>query len=202
MSAEYVPAPETTSGGDTGTASTAGATESLDPPATSSPEKSDGSTTTSTDESGDPSTTSDSQASVSTLRFSVRTSSLGGTYQPRNVGAIWIETPEGEFVRTLKKWGTIRSRWLSRWNETSDGNVIDAVTAATRPDHETHQVDWDLTAPMGAEVERGPYVIVTEITDRSGPGDTLELTFDTRDKPTALSPPDTDHFHDIELTMQ
>ncbi len=139
---------------------------------------------------------------VERVRLSVRTSPQGGPFQPRNVGAIWVEDGAGVFVKTLAKWGTLRDRWLGRWREASDENVVDAVTGATLSSHETHDVAWDLTAVDGHALEPGAYVIIVEVTDRSGMGAALELPFITAEGPVSTTPEGTEFFHDVKLTIE
>lgn len=139
---------------------------------------------------------------VEQVRLTVRTSEQGGPYRPRNVGAIWIEDGGGAFVKTLEKWGTIRDRWLGRWREASDRNVVDAVTSATLPAHETHEVVWDLRDAEGHEAEPGEYVVLIEVTDRSGPGAVLEIRFGTGQGPMMLAPEETEHYHDLVLVVE
>lgn len=139
---------------------------------------------------------------VERVRFRVRTSPQGGPFRPRNVGAIWIEDADRAFVKTLAKWGTIRDRWLDRWRTASNEDVVDAVTGATLSNHETHEVVWDLTAVDGHAVEPGAYVIIVEVTDRSGSGAALELPFVTAEGPVSLMPEDAEFFHDVVLDVE
>jgi hypothetical protein len=140
--------------------------------------------------------------SVSALRFSVLTSPAGGKFAPRNVGAIWIQDASGGFVRTLERWGKKRAKWLQRFNAVSGGNVVDAVTGATLQTHETHEVTWDLTDLGGCEVPHGSYTVSLELTDRSGPGVTLDVPFEKSPEGTTVQPEDAPSFHEILLTVE
>jgi len=54
-------------------------------------------------------------ANSGSLSFDVVTVNQGGWFAPRNVGAIWIEDSSGKFVKTLKVWAAIRSRYLTKF---------------------------------------------------------------------------------------
>lgn len=146
---------------------------------------------------------SDTQAcTCDEVTFTVRTTAPGGKYQPRNVGAIWIEDGDGGFVKTLSRWGTLRARWLSRWNDASDGDVTDAITGATLSSHETHAVTWDLTDTQGDRIGDGEYSVVIELTDKSGPGPSLDVPFTVGDEPLMVDPEGAAHFHDMRLVFE
>ncbi|MBK9033260.1 MAG: hypothetical protein IPL61_18640 [Myxococcales bacterium] len=68
---------------------------------------------------------------LSALRIVVRTTPFGGRYQPKNIGAIWIETASGQYVKTVKRWANRRLRYLTRYNAASGGDITDAITGAT-----------------------------------------------------------------------
>jgi hypothetical protein len=44
---------------------------------------------------------------VTSLTFDVTTKAPGGRYQPRNVGAIWVEDSSGKLVKSLEVWAGI-----------------------------------------------------------------------------------------------
>ena len=139
---------------------------------------------------------------LSKLHVVVRTSAFGGRYAPRNVGAIWIETASGTFVKTLEKWGSTRSRYIVRWNAASGGNVVDAVTSATLQSHVTHDRTWNLTDKTTCEIKTGTYRVVVEHTDRDGPGATIEIPFTKDQTAVTLMPTDATNFHDMLLELQ
>jgi hypothetical protein len=136
------------------------------------------------------------------LVVSVRTTNAGGRYAPRNVGVIWIEDGNGRFVKTLKRWGKLRAKWLQRFNGVSMGDVTDAVTSATLAMHQTHQVIWDLTDRSGCEVDDGPYQLWLEIADRSGTGKAASVPFTKQQDGFTLMPEDTQTFHEMSLLLR
>jgi hypothetical protein len=87
------------------------------------------------------------------------------TFAPRNIVAVWIEKPNGTFVRTLAQWAMTRKQYLLAWNTSSKGNNVDAVTGATFPAHGTRMVTWDLTDANKAKVPNGMYVVKLELAD-------------------------------------
>lgn len=52
------------------------------------------------------------QSADQTVKFTVRTTTPGGNFSPRNIGAIWIEDSNGQFVKTLKRWADRRKQYL------------------------------------------------------------------------------------------
>lgn len=138
---------------------------------------------------------------LSALHVRVRTTSIGGRFAPRNVGAIWIERSSGEFVRTVERWGGVRAKWLLRFVESSGGNVVDAITGPTLISHPTHEVTWDLRALDRCEIAAGDYQVVFELTDRNGAGDSLVVPFAKDQSAQTIRGPDAPHFHDVELAL-
>ena len=59
--------------------------------------------------------------SAGTLTIDFTTVNQHGMYAPANVGAVWIETSTGMFVRTLERWAGIRAAYLRRWAMASGG---------------------------------------------------------------------------------
>lgn len=136
------------------------------------------------------------------LHFRVRTSSAGGKFAPRNVGAIWIQDGAGAFVKTLERWGTTRAKWLVTFNEASGGDVVDAITGATKIAHETHEVTWTLDDAAGCPAAPGDHAIWIEMTDKSGPGVTLNVPFVLATPGQDLFPEDAPTFHDMALQWE
>lgn len=123
-----------------------------------------------------------SDAPTDELRAQWRTRSYGGEYARENVGAAWIETSGGAFVRTLIVWAEVRREHLVRWQSSSDGNVVDAMTSATRGGHRTSDVAWDLRDAEGQSPPAGEYKLMLEFTESNSnkgdpPGPRLELPF-------------------------
>lgn len=138
---------------------------------------------------------------LSRLAVRVRTTPFGGTFAPRNVGAIWVERADGTFVRTLKRWARVRGRWLQRFNASARGNVVDAITSATLAAHTTHEVSWDLLDFEDCEIDNGAYQVVFELTDRNGAGESLAIPFTKGDAAISLAPAETRVFHDLSIEL-
>lgn len=128
-------------------------------------------------------------------RVEVTTISYRGEYAPENVGAIWITTASGAFVRTLDVWGSKRLKHAVAWLASSNGNDVDAVTGATRKSAGGHVVAWDCRDAQGAKVAPGAYVVNLEFTEEnssedSPPGPHRLLPFDVASSVSAASAPD------------
>lgn len=139
---------------------------------------------------------------LSALRIHVRTSSFGGRFAPRNVGAIWIEDRDGDFVKTVKRWGQTRAKWLTRFVAASDENLVDAITGATLPVHQTHDATWNLMDLAHCEIGAGEYRVVFEMTERSGTGELVAVPFVKDQTPSTTSPGDTPYFHDLQFVLE
>lgn len=134
------------------------------------------------------------------VTFKVTTSSPGGKYSPKNIGAIWIENASGDFVKTLKLWADRRKQYLYTWNSASGGNTVDATTGSTRSSHGTHEVSWDLTDKNGNRVQDGDYSLIVEMTDEHSQGPLASFKFPVGEASNTLTPTDKDYFHNIELS--
>lgn len=105
------------------------------------------------------------------LTVSFRTAAVGGGYTPKNIVAIWIEGPTvgqtpGPFVKTIGRWANIERDHLIAWQAKAGLNDADAVTGATRADHQMKlSVDWDLKNKQGTLVPDGTYTIRIETSD-------------------------------------
>ncbi len=99
------------------------------------------------------------------VTFTVQTKSYGGRYGPRNVGAIWVETKSGKFVKTLTEWGYFRYGNLVKWRADTNFNKVDAITSATAFSATTHTGKWDYTDVNGHGVADGQYQFVVEFTE-------------------------------------
>ena len=139
---------------------------------------------------------------LSSLSIRVRTTAFGGRYAPRNIGAIWIETAAGQFVKTIERWGKTRARYLTRFNTSSGGNIVDAITSATLSNHTTHERMWNLSDKTECEVPAGSYKVVIEMTDRDGPGTSLEIPWTKGTAPQTFPATDNTYFHDLLLDVK
>jgi hypothetical protein len=134
-----------------------------------------------------------------TLEFSVRTVELGGRFAPRNIGAIWVESSSGSFVKTLALWARTRERYLVNFLDATNGDTTDAITSATLNSQQTHDVSWDLTDSAGQSAPDGDYRIRVEMTDDNGEGDVTSISFTKGATPQTMSPSDTQHFVSMSL---
>ena len=107
------------------------------------------------------------------LTVSARTVGIGGQYSPQNVVAVWIQGPAvnnnpGPFVKTIQRWAGQRAIHLVAWRAAAGPNDTDAVSGATRLDHNTPlSIEWDLKDKLGALVPDGIYTIRFETADQS-----------------------------------
>ena len=139
---------------------------------------------------------------LSGLRIVVRTTQFGGRYKPKNIGAIWIETASGQYVKTVKRWALRRLRYLTRLAAASNGNVTDAITGATLSSHITHDVTWNLNNLQGCEIPAGDYRVVMELTDQDAPGAYATFPFTKGTTAVTLHPTETAQFHDLTLELR
>lgn len=136
------------------------------------------------------------------LQISVRTVSASGRFRPRNAGAIWIERDDGTWVKTVERWGVRRAKWLTAFNESSGGDVTDAITSATLPMHRVHELTWDLTDKSGCEIDNGSYLLRLELTDMSSTGETASVPFEKADDAITWMPEDQAVFRDMSLRLE
>ncbi|APR82054.1 Hypothetical protein A7982_07403 [Minicystis rosea] len=136
-----------------------------------------------------------------TLAVSFTTATFGGEYSPRNVGAVWVENGQGAFVKTLEVWAVKRIKYLTKWRAASGGNVVDAVTGATRSKHGSHALTWDITDVGGNVVPDGTYRVNVEFTEYNGSGKTTLLEFVKGAAPVDLVPADLPNFKGQHLTF-
>ena len=136
------------------------------------------------------------------MRIRVRTTTANGRYSPRNIGAIWIETEQGTFVKTIERWAGTRARWLTKFNASSASNLIDAVTSATQNQHTTHDRVWNLDDVMRCEILPGNYRVMVEMTDKNGTGPSTTIPFTMNGTAMTVSPPEATNFHDLLIELQ
>ena len=141
-------------------------------------------------------------SAVTSLAFEVTTKPIGGKYQPKNVGAIWVADASGKLVKTLEVWAATRVRYLSAYNKTRAGMSVDATSRATLPNHRVHRVTWDLTDRSGAPVPKGEYTLSLELTDADAAGKTTSIDFDTGGSASTRMPPDSACFTEMRLELK
>jgi hypothetical protein len=139
---------------------------------------------------------------VTSLRFEVTTSAVGGRYQPKNIGAIWIEDDGGAVIKTLEVWAKTRRRYLTGYLGAMAGGTVDVTASATLSRHQTHTVTWDLKDKAGNVVMPGAYRLRMELTDRDSAGRSHVVDFDTRQGAMTLTPPDAPSFGALQIALQ
>jgi flagellar hook assembly protein FlgD len=97
-----------------------------------------------------------------TLTFTVKSITNNSTYSPKNVIAIWIKDAQGNFVVSRKVMANSRKNHLVKWNASSAGNSVSAITGSTLTSHQTHTITWDGKNAAGIEMQDGLYQIWVE----------------------------------------
>lgn len=166
-------------------------------------DESDGENDSSKDEGNE----DDSEPNDNEMSIKFTTVSPKGKYAPRNVGAVWVEDEDGEFVRTIKVWAKKREQHLVEWQKASGGDRTDAVSGATIKSHETHSISWDLKDLKGERVKPGKYVLRFEITDKNSSsksiddGPDLSVPFELGEDGSEVESPKHENFKDLELKL-
>ena len=128
-------------------------------------------------------------ASAGRLEFETTIRAEFTGFAPRHVVAIWIETADGRFVRTLKVFGRRRQNWLLAWKKASGGSAPDAVTGATCRDWGAVDATWDGKDERGQVVADGPYVLKVETTWDNCSGPVLKVPFQKGPVSVEATPP-------------
>jgi hypothetical protein len=136
------------------------------------------------------------------LAFDVTTSPVGGRYQPRNIGAIWIEDSSGKLVKSLEVWAGIRRRYLTHYATALSGSAVDVTTSATLSSHRAHHTMWNMKDKSGAAAPPGRYTLVMELTDGDMTGRSSTVEFDTAAGTLALMPANVAGFSSMQLQLQ
>jgi hypothetical protein len=142
------------------------------------------------------------QSGPTSLAFDVLTAPQGGLYQPRNIGAIWVQDSNGTFIKSLEVWAGIRSRYLSKYAAARSGMPVDVVASATLSSHRTHHATWNMKDRSGAAAPSGKYTVFIELTDADRTGKFASVDFDTSLGPQMINPPDAQYFSAMKLQLQ
>lgn len=143
-----------------------------------------------------------------TLTFSVTTVTGRGRFAPRNIGAIWVMSPQNRFVKTLAVWAATRAGNLTNWNAATGANRVDAVSGATLPNHVAHQARWDCRDVNKADVPPGDYRLFVEMTEDDSafffnpPAKVFSFTFPKGTGAGTITPPNQPNFTGMTLTIQ
>lgn len=133
------------------------------------------------------------------LAISVTTTSAGGRYAPRNIGAIWISDGSERFIKTVMVWADKRARYLKRWNEVTAAAMapasrVDAISSATKSTHGLRSAAWNCTNLAGMRVADGAYKVCFELTDYDGTGPNNCVSFVKSPTAATITPPDAPSF--------
>src|SRR4051812_28273561 len=94
------------------------------------------------------------------LQVTFKTTAPGGQYMPKNVAAVWVETANGTFVKTIGRWANLRIQYLAQWRAKAGTTDIDAVSGATRTSHDLAlNAKWNLRDRSGNVMPDGNYVV-------------------------------------------
>jgi len=140
------------------------------------------------------------------LAVTVTTVSNGGSYSPKNVGAIWVENSSRTFVKSLDVWAATRIKHLTLWNSATaaaglPSNKVDAITGATLSSNQTHNVSWNCTNTTGAIVPDGDYYVLFEMDDDNSTGPNASVAFTKGPTATHLTPANARNFTGISLAF-
>jgi hypothetical protein len=128
--------------------------------------------------------------------------SYGGFYAPENVGVVWIEDTEGQFVATALLWAGVRTGNLWVWDaRRCNLDHPDVISGATQVDHrELRQATWDGKDHTGRVVPDGMYVLNIEITEDEFDYGTLAMVpFEKGASAQMLQPEDSESVKDLKL---
>jgi hypothetical protein len=137
------------------------------------------------------------------LTVTFQTSESGGKYRPDNVVVVWITTEPGDqFVRTIGRWAGSQRDELNEWVTESGGNDTDAVSGATRDNHNgSLTATWDLTNRSDVLVPNGTYRINFLSTDSnsSSQSNRATFTFNNDGVPSSQGPTSLDGFLNVSI---
>src|SRR4029077_11065786 len=98
------------------------------------------------------------------------------------VGAIWVATSSGTFIKSLDVWAKTRIDHLNAWNAATSAaglprNVVAAITGATLSTHQTHTATWNCADTKEVQVADGTYRVYFEMADDNNGGPNTYVTF-------------------------
>jgi flagellar hook assembly protein FlgD len=137
-----------------------------------------------------------------TLTFTVKSITNNTTYSPKNVLAIWIKDAQGNFVVSRKVMANSRKQHLVKWNASSSGNSVSAITGSTLSSHQTHTVTWDGKNADGVEMADGPYQIWVEYSSTNSAsngnhGPSLSVDFEKGPSVQHITPANATYYQNI-----
>ena len=140
---------------------------------------------------------------IQAVSFDVTTLPQGGKYSPRNIGAIWVQSSSGTFVKSLELWARQRRTHLTKFNgAVGTAGPVDVTASATLSSHRAHHVSWNLKDRSGASVAPGKYTLLIEVTDYDGPGKWYALEFDTSAGAQVVMPASVTYYNGMSLRIE
>ncbi|PKN73770.1 MAG: hypothetical protein CVU50_00865 [Candidatus Cloacimonetes bacterium HGW-Cloacimonetes-3] len=138
------------------------------------------------------------------MAYSVRTVTYNGNYAPDNAGAIWITNSQNQFVKTIKKWASGYQYTLIRWIASSGQNTTGAITSASLPNHQLHNITWNGKNYQGIDAPDGDYKVNIEFTEHNASSGNMgkfkQVTFTKGSAPVNLTIPNESYFTNMSLT--
>jgi len=139
------------------------------------------------------------------MKVTVDTKTYNGNYAPKNVFAIWIENESGDYIRTLlvkaKRYKKKLDRWASISNMGSTG-MVDAVTSASRNNHNSESVLWDLKDKNDQKVSDGIYKVWFEVNETNGTSKKTSATIRIDNNPKVTEIKNSSNIKNIEITFE
>lgn len=140
------------------------------------------------------------------LAVTVTTTSAGGRYSPRNIGAIWVSDSQDRFIKTLAVWAEKRAKYLQRWNAATaaalmPGSRVDAISSATKSSHGVRSASWNCADTASRLVPDGDYKVCFELTDYDGAGPYSCVSITKGPAPFSITPPDSPSFTARKLEL-
>lgn len=111
------------------------------------------------------------------LSVNVTTSTYKGSYAPKHVLAIWVESTSGTFVKSLVVNAAARKQYLTNWLKSSSSNTTDATVGATLSSHAAKACVWNGTDVSGSVVGDGTYNLRVEFTESDATGKIATFPF-------------------------
>jgi hypothetical protein len=149
------------------------------------------------------SSTSSTSSTLAPLKISFETHSYSGSFAPRNIGAVWVETETGQYVRTVDGWSRLRLRMLDGWIQFVDGdpNARDAISGATAQQHGPHVYYWDRMDNRGKMLSTGEFVIRGEMTEEAKNNRYFSIPFSLLQGPRTFEADDVEGFAKLRVEI-
>lgn len=113
------------------------------------------------------------------VSVSVTTKTYRGQFAPSNASMLWVQKPDGTFIKTLSKLAKNYIRYCTMWNRISKGDV-DGLSGASRDIHGPITAKWNCTGQDSKPVPDGTYEIWAEMTESNAKGDSNHVTIEIK----------------------